>query len=142
LKNCINPHIILFYPSLIEQLINMSNHFKQSLFGCFNDFSSCICILCLPGGLYCFQSQAVSMSTGGSQSLPYWIAYNCGVLGAAMNRGTIRKSLGIQGNYCSDCCIWCICPLCAACQEYREALGSKRELAKAVSAVHSNFNSN
>jgi Cys-rich protein (TIGR01571 family) len=100
----------------------MNCGFQQDLFGCTEDVSSCLIVWCLPGGICCIQAQAVGRATGEGQYVPYCLICCCGVLGGAINRGTIRSRLGIDGSCPMDCVIWCLVPHCAACQEYREVM--------------------
>ena len=95
--------------------------FHETLFGCASDMTSCLIGLCVPCGIVCLQAQAVKTATGDDSAIgPYCIGLCLGAIGGAINRGTIRRSLNMSGSFIGDCCTWCFCPACSACQEFRE----------------------
>lgn len=95
--------------------------FQEELFGCFSDMASCIWACCIPCGVICLQAKAVDMITGDGMVIPCLLTMCLSCIGGAINRGTIRTKLGIQGSFVSDCLLWWCCGPCAGCQEYREA---------------------
>ena len=97
----------------------MSGQFKDGLCDCNNDKGVCCWICCCPGAIFFAQTRALQKATGEDFNRAIWLMVCLGANGAALNRGKIRKALSIPGGFVNDCCIWCFCAYCAACQEYR-----------------------
>merc|ERR1711998_43059 len=91
-----------------------------SVFGCFNDISSCCygycCFPCAYG--------SVSDKVDGSCVTACLLANFCTLCTvcciAPGRRKTIRDKLALDEAPCSDCITWVCCPTCANCQEARE----------------------
>lgn len=100
--------------------------FKEALFGCTSDLSSCLCVLLVPFGMAITQGKAVSEAAfangdlGSSFFGPCLLQLCCGCIGATINRGKIRKNMQYDPNCCGDLATNTFCMPCAVCQEGRE----------------------
>jgi Cys-rich protein (TIGR01571 family) len=97
--------------------------FGEHLLGCCDDPCTFIVAGFVPGGICWIQSKAVDGATGLGKGIPYCLICSLGIIGAVINRATIRKKYGMQSDlciYCMDCLKWALCAPCAASQEYRE----------------------
>ncbi|OMJ76152.1 hypothetical protein SteCoe_24522 [Stentor coeruleus] len=98
----------------------MGRLWEETLFGCASDIPSCLLTCLLPGGICIIQATTVNNLTHNGKIFPYILVCCLGCIGGAINRETIRNRLEIDGSFVSSCRTWCLYPLCAACQEYRE----------------------
>ncbi|CAI7808127.1 unnamed protein product [Closterium sp. NIES-53] len=95
--------------------------------GCFDDISSCCCVLWCPcvaiGRIAEITDQG---GTGSCQACCCWYciqAFTLSTLGCLYSKGfrtKLRRRYGLPASPCGDCLMhWC-CPCCAISQEYRE----------------------
>lgn len=94
--------------------------FQEELCGCFSDWLSCVVSYFVPYGPCLLQSCAVSEASQFNPVLACILDCCLLCIGCAINRGKIRQSYSIEGNFLVDCLIWLFCYSCASCQEYRE----------------------
>jgi Cys-rich protein (TIGR01571 family) len=101
------------------------SQFNEALCGCLSGPWSCIVGWCIPGGYCLLQALAVKKSTNQGMLGPYLLPWLLMCIGAAINRGKVRETFKIEGNFFSDCLLHICCPVCAATQEYRETVRRK-----------------
>ena len=93
--------------------------FEEPYFGCMNDLTVCLIAWCIPGAACYFEAVAVDTVTKEGIAIPFLLPCCLGCIGGAINRGKIRENYKIEGSFVSDC-LYSICYLCSATQEYRE----------------------
>ena len=98
----------------------MGKEWEESLFSCFANIPICLIVSILPAGTCIVQAAAVNKATHDGMAVPCILIYCLLQIGGAINRETIRKTLDLDGSLATNIAIWCCCPSCAACQEYRE----------------------
>ena len=101
--------------------------FQESLFGCFSDCKTCLWVAFVPCGSACVQGLAVAGAQAAGMQKPSCMTpcclqlYLC-CIGAAINRGSIRKGLGFENKCCLDFALHFFCMPCGVCQEKREVV--------------------
>ncbi|XP_052814943.1 uncharacterized protein LOC128241871 [Mya arenaria] len=96
---------------------------SHSLFGCFDDFGTCIIAYLVP----CVAFGQTAEAIGEGSCFTCGLAYLVPVLNLLMwikIRGRIREQKGIEGDTIKDCLTILCCPLCALVQEAQEVKGS------------------
>ncbi len=96
----------------------MSN-FESDLCACFATLKPA-CISVIPGGICYLQAAAVDKVYHQGKTIPYLCVLSFLCFGGGMNRAKVRERLGINGSYAKDTATWCLLPLCASVQEYKE----------------------
>jgi len=110
-----------------DDIISMSE-FHSSIFGCFEDISSCLCGICFPCLLQCKNwAEAREESCG----LPHICCPVC----EYWTRQHLRDRNGMNQDCFTDVLCLCICYPCVVCQDAREAaylnrngIGQKKNL--------------
>jgi Cys-rich protein (TIGR01571 family) len=95
-------------------------NWEENLFGCCAAGGFCCLVMVFPCCYPVFQGFIVNKATGESCFAPCCCSLMLCCVGGAMNRGKIRDRYLIQGSFCSDCLVHCLCTPCAICQEYSE----------------------
>lgn len=93
----------------------------EALFGCFEDWTSCLVVSCVPCGAPIMQALAVDKAQGKGFLIPLLLVAFVGCIGGALNRAQVRTAYNVEGNFIGDCCVHLWCAPCAICQEYRQA---------------------
>ena len=106
----------------------MGKEWEESLFSCFANVPICMVVSFLPAGFCLVQSIAVNKATRDGVAVPCILIYCLLQIGGAINRETIRKALELEGSFATNIAIWCCCPLCASCQEFREVTSRKHSI--------------
>jgi Cys-rich protein (TIGR01571 family) len=96
--------------------------FDEPLFGCFDEWTSCLIVTCVPCGGPIIHGLAVDKAQSKGVVIPVILSACLGPIGAAINRAQVRNAYGVEGNFVGDCCTHLWCGPCAVCQEYRQAL--------------------
>ena len=91
----------------------MSDKYKNTLFGCFDDISLCLyglfCPLCLNSNTW------AKIRKENCNFYHLYFSNSC-----FWNRQFFKSSLGMEINYLGDCIIFGLCTPCAICQDARE----------------------
>ncbi|KAG1656460.1 hypothetical protein FOA52_005891 [Chlamydomonas sp. UWO 241] len=99
-----------------------SSHFRDSLFGCFNDMATC-CLGCwCPCYLYGKNAENIKQDGFLLHCFLWFCLTPCApCFFANKTRRQIRDKYGImEPEPCGDCCVHCFCGHCAICQEARQ----------------------
>ena len=104
--------------------------FHTSIFGCFEDIGSCLCVTCFPGcGAICLSCKNWALVREESCGLVHIFCPP----GEYWTRAQIRDRNGMNQDCFGDCLCLVCCYNCVVCQDYREAnilnndgIGSKK----------------
>ncbi|UJR20411.1 hypothetical protein I4U23_023542 [Adineta vaga] len=100
----------------------MSREWNESLFGCFDDFGTCLCGWCCAPCLYGQNAEKIDGSSCCCQCFLYTILIPCYLCWVphCLKRKTLREKYGLREDpSCGDCLTTFFCGECALCQEAR-----------------------
>ena len=94
----------------------MANVYRNQLFGCLSDISTCIygyfCVECLNAdNLARVRKEECTLCHLFCCVPPFWV------------RQFLKRERQMETNFCNDCLITCFCVHCAVCQDAREIRG-------------------